>query len=163
MEFICRPDGHGLNLGQRNTAIFDDFVKKNPNVPWKLTPVLPESNKQRRFFEGAIVPLIAWYQEGFDHRSSEDCRRVREWLKEEFNAEQIVIAGKVHRVGKSTRGRDALQPFLERVMEWLVENYAPPVESLDTENFRHWHDVVFPYGGPDNYIDYLMSLNLLKR
>jgi len=53
MMFICRPDGRGLNLGQRNTAIFLDFVRKNPNVPWKLTPVLPESNKQRRFLEGA--------------------------------------------------------------------------------------------------------------
>jgi hypothetical protein len=43
MEFIARPTpGGGLNLGSRNTAIFDDFVKKNPNVPWKLSPVLPE-------------------------------------------------------------------------------------------------------------------------
>jgi hypothetical protein len=79
------------------------------------------------------------------------------------NAEQVIIAGKAHRVGKSTKGRDALQPFLERVMEWLIENYQPPVEALDTENFKHWQDVVFPYGGPDHYIDYLVSLNLLKR
>jgi hypothetical protein len=54
MEFVARTtsDG-GLNLGARNTAIFDDFVKKNPNVPWKLAPVLPESQKQRRFYHGA--------------------------------------------------------------------------------------------------------------
>ena len=126
MEFIARVINGGLNLGSRNTAIFDDFVKKNPNVPWKLSPVLPESSKQRRFFEGAVVPLVAWYQERLDHRSSEDCRRVREWLKEEFNAEQVTINGKPHRIGKSTRGRDALQPFLERVMDWLQENYSPP-------------------------------------
>jgi hypothetical protein len=170
MEFIARPTpGGSLNLGARNTAIFDDFVKKNPNVPWKLTPVLPESNKQRRFFEGAVVPLIAYYQEGLDHRNSEDCQRVREWLKLEFNGEFLTLGGTIttvsttHKVAKSTKGRDALQPFLERVMEWLIENYAPPVEALDVENFKHWHDVVFPYGGPDNYIDYLTSLNLLKR
>jgi hypothetical protein len=123
--------------------------------------VLPESDKQRRYFEGAIVPLIAWYQEGFDHRSSEDCRRVREWLKEEFHAEQVIIAGKPHRIAKSTKGRDALQPFLERVMDWLIENYQPPVQARDVEEFRHWRDTVFAFGGPDNFIDYLKSLNVL--
>jgi hypothetical protein len=161
MEFICRPDGHGLNLGQRNTAIFLAFVRDNPRVPWKLSPVLPESNKQRRYLEGAIIPLITYYQDGLDHRNADDCRKVREWLKEEFNGELVEIGGKAHRIAKSTKGREALVAFLERVVDWLVENYQPPAQALDPESFKEWRDTIFPSGGPDNYIDYLKAQKII--
>ena len=156
MEFIARitPDG-GFNLGARNSAMFDDFVKKNPTIPWRLAPVLPESDKQRRFLEGAVIPLVAFYQEGFDHHSHEDCRKVREWLKEEFNGELVELGGKIHRIAKTTKGRDQLQPFLERVIIWVMEQYAPPEEALNPDAYKVWRDTIFPYGGPTNYIDYL--------
>jgi hypothetical protein len=161
MEIICRPsDGH-LNMGERNTAMFLAFVKENPGVPWRLSPVLPESGKQRRFFEGAIVPLVTFYQEGMDHRSEDDRTRIREWLKKEFNGEMVVIVGKAHLVAKSTKGRDALAPFLERVVGWLIENYAPPMEALDGNSFKVWRDTIFPSGGPDNFIDYLREIGRL--
>lgn len=161
MEFICRPDGHGLNLGQRNTAIFLDFVRKNPKVPWRLAPILPESNKQRRYLEGAVIPLVTYYQEGMDHHSHEDIRTVREWLKEEFNGQMVVIGGKAHLIAKSTKGRDALQPFLELVVGWLQDNYAPPAEATDPNEFKRWRDTIFPAGGPDNYIDYLHERGII--
>src|SRR5882757_9047652 len=123
MEIVCRPsDGH-LNMGERNTAMFLNFVKENPGVPWKMTPMLPESGKQRRFLEGCVIPLVTFYQEGFDHRDDNDRHRVREWLKEEFNGEMVDLGGKVHRIAKTTKGRDQLQPFLERVLAWVMENY----------------------------------------
>jgi hypothetical protein len=46
-------------MGQRNTAMFLNFVKDKPGVPWKLAPMLPESGKQRRFLEGAVIPLAS--------------------------------------------------------------------------------------------------------
>lgn len=98
-----------------------------------------------------------------DHRSHEDVRRVREWMKEEFNGEMVELGGKVHLVPMSTKGREALQAFLERVMTWLIENYSPPAEAIDPEKFKHWRDVVFPQGGPDNYIDYLHETKILTR
>lgn len=163
MEFIARimPDRH-LRFGQRDRAHFERYMAEHPGMLLKISPVLPESEKQRRFFEGAIVPLVAHYQDGMDHRDGEDLRRVREWLKEEFNGEFVTVAGKAHRVAKSTKGRDALQPFLERVVAWLIENYQPPHEALDPESFKRWQAEVFPSGGPDDYIDYLCGLNLLK-
>ena len=87
---------------------------------------------------------------------------MREWLKEEFNGEFVSVGGKAHRVAKSTKGRDALQPFIERVVAWLIENYQPPHEALDPESFKRWQAEVFPSGGPDDYIDYLCGRNLLK-
>jgi hypothetical protein len=148
-------------MGQRNTAMFLNFVKENPRVPWKLSPMLPESGKQRRFLEGAVIPLVTFYHEGFDHHDNEDRHRVREWLKEEFNGEMVELGGKVHRIAKTTKGRDQLQPFLERVLAWVMENYEPPPEALNPDAYKTWRDTVFPYGGPDNYIDYLQSINRL--
>lgn len=39
-----------------------------------------------------------------------------------------------------------------------MENYAPPQEVLDPERFKIWPDTVFPFGGPDNYIDFWVRL-----
>jgi hypothetical protein len=55
-----------------------------------------------------------------------------------------------------------LAPFVERVIDWINENYDPPSEALDPEKYKHWRDTVFPFGGADTYIDYLVELKLLK-
>ena len=86
---------------------------------------------------------------------------MREWLKLEFNSEMVRVNGFGNRIAKSTKGRDALQPFLERVIEWLQENYAPPPEAINPEEYKVWHDTIFPYGGADNYIDYLCERRIL--
>jgi hypothetical protein len=162
MEFLGRiKHGGGLDFGERNGVIFKRYLAEHPGMVLKITPVLPESGKQRGFLEGGVLPLIAYYQEGLDHRNAEDVRKVRDWMHEEFSSEWVELAGKAHLVPKSTKGRDNLQRFLESVLGWLVENYAPPQEALSPEKFKHWREAVFPFGGPDNYIDYLVSLNIL--
>lgn len=163
MKWLCRitKDG-GMDFGERNYPIFKSYLADNPGVVLKIAPVLPESNKQRRFLEGAVIPLVTWYQEGMDHRNHDDLRKVREWLKMEFNSEIVVVNGGPVNIAKSTKGRDQLQPFLERVVGWLIDNYAPPVEALDPECFRQWRDDVFMDGGADNYIDYLAETGVLR-
>lgn len=162
MEFHARiTKDQGLDFGDRNRAYFKEFMRKNVGVLLNITPVFPESKKQRGFLEGAVIPLVTFYQEGMDHNSNEDVRRVREWLKVEFNGEVVMIDGKANKVGKSTAGRFALQAFLERVVGWLVDNYSPPAEALEPSRYKHWRDTIMPYEGADNYIDYLRSINLL--
>jgi hypothetical protein len=78
---------------------------------------------------------------------------VREWLKTEFNGEELWNKGERHWVGKSTKGRKVLNQFLEDVVAWLQENYAPPPQALEPASFKLWRDTVMD--GPDNYIDYL--------
>jgi hypothetical protein len=168
MEFTGRITKDGsIDFGERNAAIFKKFRAENVGMVLKIIPVLPESNKQRAYPEGAIIPLVTFYQEGMDHRSSEDCRKVREWLKLEFNSEVVSIdagesGSQVHRIAKSTKGREALNAFLERVMDWLHDNCSPPAEAIDPQSFITWRDTVMPYGGPDNYIDYLVETGVLK-
>jgi hypothetical protein len=164
MEFECRGTAQGtLDFGPHNRAKFMQFLKDNPGVRLKITPELPESGRLRRYFEGAIVPLIAFYQEGMDHRNSQDRRNIREWLKEEFNGEMINIGGTMHLVGHTTKGNAQLKPFVERVLDWMDENYAPPAEALDPERFKTWRDTIFPFGGPDNFIDYNVETGILRH
>ena len=160
-KFIGRftPDGR-LEFGSYTKMHLKEFMKENPSMPFELKPILPESRKQRGFFEGAICPLLTFYQEGLDHRNSKDVKKIREWLKLEFNGEFIEIGGKVHKIAKSTL-RELNRGFLERIEDYIHENYAPPIEALNPEKYKHWRDEVFPYGGADNYIDYLVELKIL--
>jgi hypothetical protein len=36
------------------------------------------------------------------------------------------------------------------------------IEALNPEKYKHWKGTVYPFGGPETYIDYLVSLNILK-
>lgn len=163
MEFHARiTHTAGLNFGERNRGIFLQFMKKNPGLLLLITPMFPESKKQRAYLEGAIFPLVTYYQENLDHHEAEDVRAVREWLKQEFNGKMITVDGRQKIVAQTTRGRENLQPFLEKVVTWLMDNYSPPQEALDPKNYKQWRDTVMPTEGPENYIDYLVQRNILK-
>ena len=163
-KFIGRfgADG-GLDFGEYTKANLKDFIRKNPGMPFQLLPLTPESKDQRSFFEGAVVPLVTFYQEGLDHHNTKDRDKVREWLKIEMNGEIVIIGNKAHKVGQSTKNK-LNRGFLERCIGYLEENYAPPPEALDPKKYQDWHDRIFPSGkGPDNYIDYLVELNILRK
>jgi hypothetical protein len=86
MDFECRGTAAGtLDFGPYNRGKFMQFLKEHPGIRLKITAELPESGRLRRYYEGAVVPLIIFYQEGLDHRDGEHRRKVREWLKQEFN------------------------------------------------------------------------------
>jgi hypothetical protein len=163
MEFNCTGTSEGIMQfsSDYSRASFKEFLRTNGPVRLTITPELPESAKMRRWYEGAVVPLITFYQDGLDHRSGEDRRKVREWLKGEFNGEMVEIGGKIHTVAKTTKGRETFNPFVERVVGWLEDNYAPPAEALDPEKYKHWKAAIYPHGGPETYIDYLVELNIL--
>jgi hypothetical protein len=129
---------------------------------FEITPLTPESTKQRKFFEGAVVPLVVFFQEGMDHRNTEDLRRMREALKIEFNGEFVPVGSKgVKKIGKSTKG-ELNKGFLNRVIEWIEDSYGvDPKEVLNPKEYEKWRDEIFPYGGPDNYVDYLVSIGKL--
>lgn len=163
MEFVARitEDG-GMRFGERDLPIFKRYLAEHAGMVLKIIPMLPESGKQRRFLEGAVIPLVTYYQEGMDHHSADDRQKVREWLKAEFHSELVSVGGTVHAVAQSTRGREALGRFLERVVDWLVENYSPPPEALDPRRYKVWDQTIRPDGGPENYIDYLVGCGALR-
>lgn len=152
--------GTGLEFSEYTRLKLRKYIKENPGIPFEIEPVLPESSNQRKFFEGAVCPIVTYYQEGMDHNDWRDVKKVREWLKMEFNAEIIEIGGKAHKIAKTSK--NALKDFMERVIEYVQDNYQLPDQALDPKSYKHWKDTVYPYGGPDNYIDYLREINILK-
>lgn len=136
------------------------YLIRNPRMRFKITPLTPESDKQRKFFEGAVVPLFTYYQENLNWKNSDDLRKAREWLKLEFNSEFLNVKGIINKVALSTKGKLNVG-FLERVTDWMEEN-GYDTTLLDPEAFKWWRDTVYASGNADTYIDYLIELGKLK-
>lgn len=159
---LAKPDG-SIAMTPYQDATKRQFAKDNPGrIRIILEKVTPESKKQRAFYHGAIIPLIAFFQEGMEFRRSEDIEKIHEWLKLELNGAFVEIKGKAVKVGMSTTG-GKLNAFIERVIDWMTDNYGSDIlDALNTERYKNWNDKVFPYGGPDNYIDYLLQINVIS-
>lgn len=138
---------------------FQEHLKKHDGARYIIEPYIPESRKMRGFFEGAVLPLITFYQDKLDHRDWTHVRRVREWVLTEFNGEITEIGGKPNKTAKSSKG--ILPQIMERVLDWMGEQ-GYQIELLKPEDYKDWRDRIYPYGGPDNYIDYLVSKSLLR-
>lgn len=147
----------GLWMGSENNAIrFKAFLQKNPGIYLRIEPVTPESTKQRRFFEGAVIPMITYFQDGMDHREPDDNKRVREWIKLEFCPDFINIEGKRKLVPGSTKGKLEKDHLIEKVIGWMEEQ-GMPTELLSPNDYKSWNDTIRMDGdGPDNYIDFLV-------
>lgn len=162
MEFLFRVDrAGGLDFGERGRAYFKSWLKANPGVLCKITPMLPESSKQRRFYHGAIIPLWA-FLDGKDYRNANVLADLHEIAKYEFNGHEVIVDGKKMNVGRSTKGKE-LAPYIERVIEHLVDNYGiDPTEVLDPKKYKTFSDTVFMEGNYETYIDYMVADGRLR-
>jgi hypothetical protein len=163
-EFWAQSKDGNLSLGtEENARLFRDDLRKNPNARYHISRLTPESKDQRGFFEGAVVPMVTFFQENMDHMDSADLAKMRHWLKVEFNGEIMVVAGKANKVPKSTKGK-LNKGFIDRVIDWLEAQYAiDRIEVLNPKDYKNWRDTIFPSGGPDNYIDYLVEVGRLTK
>lgn len=153
---LGKKDG-GMEMTEEQRRSLRQFSKDNAGkrIRIELSPQTPESRKQRAFYHGAVIPLIAYFQEGMDYRNYEDLARLHEWLKIELNGEFIEIKGKAIKVGKSTT-KGELVAYVERVIEWMTEQ-GYPVQLLNPIEYKYWDTKIFPYEGPDTYIGYLIE------
>lgn len=153
-------EGTGFDFGD-NAEKFKAWAKKNPKMRMHIEALLPESKKQRRFYEGAVVPLVTFFQEGFDHKLSEDNEKMHNWLNQEFNPAFFVLNGATIKIAGSSKGK--LAETTNKVIDWLEENYGiDRMKVLNPKDYLHWRDTIFPYGGPDNYVDFLVEAGKLS-
>jgi hypothetical protein len=151
-----------LALSDYNRRTWNDYLKK-PDNEGKVICIedrIPESQEYRKWFEGALIPLITYYQDGLDHNSSEDNKKVRDWILSEFNSEGLNIKGKIHLIRKTSKGK--LNELTEKILDWMVEN-GYDTDVLQTEAYKKWRDEVFSFGECESYIDYLVMTNKLKK
>lgn len=163
MKFIAQinEQGDGFSFGN-GVDKFKEWAKKHPGMRMHIEALLPESKKQRKFYEGAVLPMIAYFQENLDHRDWRDVQRVHSWVNEEFNADCVVINGNAIKIAGSTKGK--LQETINKVIDWLEENYGiDRIKVLNPSDYKHWRDAIFPYGGAAHFIDYLVETGKLKK
>jgi hypothetical protein len=158
---VPNKDRTGFHIpSEFNKALLSDWLKRYRR--FEIVPIVPESRHQRGFYHSAICALYAFFHERLDHRNWQDIQAVHEWLKVEYNGEYLVINEKAHRVAISTKGKLS-DGYLHRCIEGLIENYGLDPRVLETSRYKHWRDAVYPFGGPDNYIDYLVDIKLLTK
>lgn len=151
-----------LSMGSEyNRARFADFLKENPGIRFRIDPFTPESKDQRRWFEGALIPFLTYFQENMDFKDRNDLELVRNWVKTEFNGKFITIGGKSLKVAKSTKG-ELSRGLIDRIMDWAGEQ-GYPIEYLLPDRYKKWRDEIYGYGGPPTYIEYLESTGELRK
>ena len=150
------------NLVVQHSEKLREDLQKNPGARYAIERITPESKKQRGFYPGGVLALWA-YLNGYDHTAS----AILDWLyneaKKEFNGAMVVLDGKPTKRGKSTKG-ELNKGYLERVIDFLEEQYAiDRMKVLDPKQYKYWRDTIFPHGGPDSYIDYLVEIGRLPE
>lgn len=83
----------GMKYAPYTRQQFKQHLLDHEGKRYKVKLVETESQRMRGYFEGAVVGLVTYYQEGMDHRNHQDCTKVREWLKLHFNGEFCVVGG----------------------------------------------------------------------
>ena len=159
--FYATSEEGKLKMNEYTAARFRQHLKENDGMRYQVRPMLPESKNMRGYLEGGLIPMFCYFQENLDHRNPEHHDYAREYLKEHLNGLPVVIDGRSVIVGGSTKGRDALTKFVERVSDMLVDDYGCPREAIDPEAYKNWRDTIRPSGGPDNWIDHLKNIHIL--
>lgn len=159
---LCLANADGtLAMTDYQDATKREFARKNAGkrVRLTLTPFTPESSEQRGFYHGGVLALWA-HLDGKDYRKSSIIDAYHEVAKLEFNPEIVIVNGQARKIGKSTKR--VLNSHIEKVIDYLVENYGiNPEEVLNPSVYKDWAARIYPFGGPDNFISYLISISKL--
>ncbi len=140
---------------------FRAYLKENIGLRLEISPIVPESPRQRAYYHGAVLPMWA-FLDGLDYKDVGILEQMHEIAKREFNGEIIVVNGKKQKVGKSSKGL-LNSGYLERVIDYLVENYAiDPGAVLNPDQYKYFRDAIFPVSDHEDYIDYLLSTGALR-
>jgi hypothetical protein len=170
MKILGQIKNGKMSFSEYNSRTWHDYCKNKSNDGRVIVVQdrLPESFKQRRFFEGAVIPLWAFLN-GWDYHDNEILKFLRETAKREFNGEIVKLDGKEIKRGKSTKGllaeNDKQQSgFLERVITHLEEQYGiDRMKVLNPEHYKMFMEEIYSVNDYDDYIDYLIKLNFLKN
>ncbi len=151
-----------LEMNDYTAKLFRQFLRDNQGTRIQVTPMTPESNKMRRFYMGAVIPLWA-YLDGADYRDHNVLKDYFELAKIEFNGKLIEAAGKAVRIGQSTKGA-ALKEVTEKTIDFLIEQYGiDPMKVLNVEEYKRFRDTIFSHTKIDSYIDYMIKSGILKQ
>lgn len=128
----------------------------------EINVLTAESRKQRKYLHGGLIPVYA-YVNGLDWKDD----KVLDWLfevaKKEFTPEAIKVDGKVHVVGRSSKGGRALSELTDKLYDYLTEQYAVNPKAIDPNEYKRFQDEIYAIGEYDSFVDYCEKLGWLTR
>lgn len=160
MTYIVQAkNGRLKHSSDYNRARLNEDIRLNEGARYRIERETPESKDQRGFLHGAVYPLWA-YLDGNNFKDNEVINHYHHKAKIEFNGGMLIRNGKPELYGKSTKG--VLNNFTNKVVDYLEEHYAVDREEvLDTKAYKHWRDAIYPAGGPETYIEYMVEIGNL--
>ena len=162
-KFEGKFKSNGFDFGENRDAVLK-HAGFNVGKRFILMDLEPESKDQRGFYEGAVIPL--WiYLDGYDFRDSVKQKQYHDYANEEFNPEILTISGKNVKKGASSKGKlSGENGVINKVIDFLEEQYGiDRVECLDPAKYKDWRDRIKMNGEYDWYIEYLVSIQKLKK
>ena len=113
---------------------------------------------------GGLLKLLV-YLDGNDYRDSDVCEYYFEHYKKEFYPEVLTIKGKVEVFGKSTKGSAGLNRFIERLQEFLNENYGISYDnlSMSPDEYKKFRDEIYMFGKYTDFIEYCVAMNYIMK
>lgn len=158
MKFTCKIIAGELVVNKAHE--FKAYSAKKPNMLYSLTPLIPESRNMRGFYHGGVLSLWV-YLDGADYKNGQVLEDYHEIAKQEFAFKIISTKRGIYKLPDTTKGK--LGDIIEKVIEYLEEQYGiDRTKVLDPNEYKYWKDCIRPDGGPDHYIDYLRSADILK-
>lgn len=162
MEFQGQFKKDGFDFGKARERVLL-HCKHNAGKRFILSDLLPESQHQRKFFEGAVIRMWV-YLDGKDWKDNAICKEYHEFAKLEFNPKKVVINKKLVTIGGSTKGKLQREEICDKVIDYLEENYGiDRALVLNPKEYKEWRDKLRSFSDvPFDYIDYLISTKKLS-
>jgi hypothetical protein len=163
MKFTCILHSNRFEIDEYWKGRIAFAVKANDGKPIRaiIETVTPESRQQRKYLHGCILPLLV-YLDGQDYRNDEILDYYFQFLKTEFTPELLKINGKIQTFGKSTKGSKALRNFIDRLQDFLHDEYGISYDNkaISTDAYKEWRDTL-AMNTNDDWISYCKSMKWL--
>ena len=156
MKFQVKLHTSGIDFGEKRND-YKKFVAENEGIRAEIIPTLPESKNQRRYFEGAVIPMWT-FLDGLDYKDHSINKDTRDIAHQEFLGELKYRNDKPYRVGTTSKGK--LKEITESTILFLEEQYGiDRMKVLNPDDYDKFIDEVYMDGHFETYIDYLIFLN----
>jgi hypothetical protein len=144
---------------EKDKEKWNKVARKYAEPRAEVIPLVSESRKARGYFHGGVLALWAYLNDQ-DWLDDTVLDNLFYHAKTEYLGSMTVIDGKTVKTFQSSKGQ--LEFLKEKVVEHLEVEYGiDRTKHLNNEEYKDWRDRIYPNGGPDNYIDYMVEIKRL--
>lgn len=154
-----------IEISEFNRKKLRQAVKDNGRpIKGYISTTMPESRKQRGYLMGGLIPLLV-YLDGNDYKDKDMLDFYFQEYKKELQPEFVTINGTPRKRGKSTKGSESLNQFIEKLQEFLAEQYGIDhnCPAINPEEYKKFRDEIYFDSEYEDFISYAVDMKWIKR